>query len=259
MILLIHLLKQPESYNKYQDSISVEYTFTENDTTLVVSFGILDKTDDSKLYCSKTFNLAKEEYKGGVYSFFLMDRYTDSLDIELVPYMTDRKSAVPVAYDGNTVNLVRFYITESMNDVYVFLYVVDADTQETNGLKIEEVPCGILKSSTRALMSQCPELKSKFEYWKLRYELKLNLDVSNTITYLENQIDVLYQVVEKLIQKANLDVSEYAEILNAVKINSVTTVKSNESIRDDIVKDKSNVREAQKVYYEKLKALQQKS
>lgn len=256
---LIYLLKQAGFSNpKYSDTLNINYSFTENESTLEIFIDVLDNQNDTKLYCSKTFNISKEEYKGGVYTLFIMDRYTDCLDIEIVPYATDRKSTLPIAYDGNTLSLVRFYITEDTKDSYIFIYGLDKEITEIDGNKIEEVPLGILGSSTRAIMSKCPELKRKFDYWKLRYELKLKADVSNTITYLEGQIDVLYQIIDKLIKVSNVDVSEYAEILNAVATNSVLTVKSPENIRDDIVKDKSNIRKAQKLYYTALKALQDK-
>ena len=74
-----------------------------------------------------------------------------------------------------------------------------------------------------------------------------SVDIYNTVTYLESQVDALTRLV---LQLTNSN-SEAAKILRKADKYSVLDIKNEDKILQEFETDKKNVRDMQKEYYDK--------
>lgn len=72
-----------------------------------------------------------------------------------------------------------------------------------------------------------------------------NLDIYDTVTYLESQVDAL----TKIALGNNSD--DVKAVLTAANEHSVFNIKSKEKMIDEMHKDKAKIRSLQKEYYDK--------
>ena len=74
-----------------------------------------------------------------------------------------------------------------------------------------------------------------------------SVDIYNTVTYLESQVDALTRLI---LQLTNSN-SEAAKILRKADKYSVLDIKDKDKILQELETDKKNVRDMQKEYYDK--------
>lgn len=100
----------------------------------------------------------------------------------------------------------------------------------------------------RFVRDQVEFLKLKSDKFILKQELLKNIDIYDSIAYLEAQIDVLMDIIIKADIIPTSQLSEYNNFLEAANKNSVLTVKSKEMLKKEI-EHKSLIRKLQKSYY----------
>lgn len=232
-------------------SVYVLYSFSESDDGIHFGFKLVSMFDSSKVYSDRVVNINKKGYSGGLFSI-TSSRTGDKYGVHIYPKYTSRKVSKPFSWDVDVCNLVRFYITDDLQDMYIYLYYNDTSTTTLGDLPIETVDLGVNSSVDELFFSKCPEIQEKMTGWNAKIDLQNRVNAYNSISYLEGQLDVLYKIVEKLIEKTGTDVSEYQELLNSVDTNSVLTLKDVKVVTKDILNDKSNVRKAQTEYYNVL-------
>ena len=72
-----------------------------------------------------------------------------------------------------------------------------------------------------------------------------NLDIYDTVTYLESQVDALTKIA------LGNDSDDVKAVLTAADEHSVFNIKSKEKMIDEMHKDKAKIRSLQKEYYDK--------
>lgn len=235
-------------------SVSVVYSFEKSEGSISFGFKLISMFDSSKIYSDRVVTINKNDYSGGLYSI-TSSRTGDKLGIHISPKYTKREVSKPFMWDDDVCNLVRFYITDDLQNMYIYLYYNDTSTDTLGNLPIESVDLGVNYSVDELFFSKCSEIHEKMTKWNAKIDLQNKVNDYNSISYLEGQLDVLYKIVEKLIEKTGTDVSEYKELLDSVDSNSVLTLKDIKVVTGDILDDKSNVRKAQTEYYKVLKGL----
>lgn len=233
-------------------SVYVVYSFDESDDSISFGFKLISMFDSSKVYSDRVVTINKKEYSGGLYSI-TSSRTGDKLGVHIFPKYAGRNVSRPFLLDDDVCNLVRFYITDDLQNMYIYLYYHDTSTDVLGNLPIETVDLGVNNSVDGLFFSKCPEVREKMTKWNAKINLQNKVNAYNSISYLEGQLDVLYKIVEKLIEKTGIDVSEYKELLDSVDSSSVLTLKDVKVVTEDILDDKSNVRKAQIEYYKVLK------
>lgn len=98
------------------------------------------------------------------------------------------------------------------------------------------------------IMMQCsPYYKNRAEHFNKKCDVMKSVDIYNTVTYLESQVDALTRLI---LQLTNSN-SEAAKILRKADKYSVLDIKDKDKILQELETDKKNVRDMQKEYYDK--------
>lgn len=233
-----------------------EYNIKETNDIVSFYFKVVDMNDSTKIYYDNTVDINKKDCVGGVYTITLDFRNCDNPSLMLIPHLTKRKSSISrYMPDNNINNLIRFYITDDMQDLYVYFYYYNQNETEIADTTIIDLESDKYYSADHAFVSNCPELQKKMPYWNAKVDLQNKVVALNSISYLEDQVDILYKIIQLLIKKTGVDISEYQDILNSIETNNVVSLKSISAIKKDIDEDKANVRKAQKEYYEQIQKL----
>ncbi len=233
-----------------------EYNVKETTDIVSFYFKVIDMNDSTKIYYDNTVNINKRDYAGGIYTITLDFRDRDNPSLMLIPHLTKRNSGIGrYMTDNNINNLIRFYITDDMQDLYVYFYYYNQNETEIAGAAIIDIEPDKYYSANHAFVSNCPELQKKMPYWNAKVDLQNKVVAFNSISYLEDQVDILYKIIQLLVEKTDIDISEYQDILNSIETNNVVNLKSISVIKKDIDEDKANVRKAQKEYYEQIHKL----
>ena len=85
---------------------------------------------------------------------------------------------------------------------------------------------------------------------KKRYHIGNHIDINNSASYLENEVDLLYKIIEILINKLGIDIGEdYRNIIQQISDLNVLSYKTPEKILDEILTDKTATRKTLNNYY----------
>ena len=90
-----------------------------------------------------------------------------------------------------------------------------------------------------------PYYTKRAEHIRKKWDMMANLDIYDTVTYLESQVDAL----TKIALGNNSD--DVKAVLTAANEHSVFNIKSKEKMIDEMHKDKAKIRSLQKEYYDK--------
>jgi len=167
----------------------------------------------------------------------------------------DYSNLYDVGYSIKDIGSLRFlslYITKNKQDIYIHpFFYINPDSINKDGYQYIEKEM-INSDHLSMLTSSCQELREYIEKWNMKkFILNPNIDISKSATYLETEVDTLYKIINILLDKIKIDVSEYQPIIDAVERNNVLNIKNLEKLVSEIDEDKQNIRKQQKIYYDK--------
>ena len=148
------------------------------------------------------------------------------------------------------VNIASVWIPETLDkDIVVVPHIRIDKFNDTDKVSYSEINL-VDDNPQKTLLSLVPEAYNKKDIWYLKHQhIKSLIDPLSSIAYLEDQVDILYKIINILLEKTNTDVSEYKQILDTVDQYSVSKIKSLDKINSEIKEDKSKIRAIQKEYY----------
>lgn len=92
---------------------------------------------------------------------------------------------------------------------------------------------------------------SEIAFKKKRNNIGNYIDINDSASYLENEIDILYKIIEILISKLGIDIGEdYKNIIQQISHLNILSYKTPEKILDEILTNKTAVRKTLNNYYE---------
>ena len=235
--------------NQYKD-IRLKVSETESDVVIKVTFEY--KTKALGEY-SLEEKFKKSEYKNSVLEVTLLKNNTLSPYNELLLLRKFCRVQAPISSSDNS----RCFWCASMFITDDTIYVVPRIrlTSTSNIFDNSEHIDTSFENLTpqKVLFNFCSEAKAIAEKWHAKKIYLGDIDVNSSISYLENQVDVLYKIIEKIVEKTGVDVSEYKDVLDAVENSSSLKVNTIEKITSKLNRDKALVRHCQEEYYTKRK------
>ena len=141
----------------------------------------------------------------------------------------------------SSLKIARISISDDAKDNLVYLN--QAYNLKSNNFEI--APLDKNKITISGIMKQLsPFFAKRFNQWKNKSKIMNTVDIYDSISYLEAQVDAL----TKLVLKLTTDDSEEKKILTAADSSSVLNIKSEDSILKEF-QNKKLVRDLQKGYY----------
>ena len=236
--------------NQYRD-ISISATETEDTLTIKAHF-TPSASYMSEYDIEKTFY--KSEFKDTVTDLTLIKKKIENpYELMVLTRKYNRVVAPLVApVNGRLLPYATVFITD--DTVWIIPRVrLTINSNKFDNCEYSEEDFGD-KTTQQVLFDHCPEAKAVADKWYIKKEaLSDSIDVNSSISYLENQVDVLYKILDQLIEKTGIDVEEYKDIMNEVNVNSSLTVNSLEKVASKISKNKKQIRDRQKAYYRMLR------
>lgn len=215
----------------------ITYDMEKDENGLTFSF----KTTYMDRDVADTVVLPFETYKGKILQVTL--QMTDGVETRVYPlYEIQSRYHILSANNNDAMMLARISIADDCEDIVVYL---DEPTDYTDeDAQVIDKDAAYSKSYMMKLYS--PFYARKMERNIKKWNMMESLDIYNTVTYLESQVDALTRLVLQLGDEA-----EIKQILTAANEHSVLDVKQATKIIDELRTDKRQVRELQRDYYDK--------
>lgn len=220
-------------------SPEIEYSIVKTDDGISISFkGVVR---DCKI--NETLDLPFNTYKGKVLQVSLQWTYTCELRVSPMYEMTSRYYSAS-ANQNEEYKLCRVSIAPDCKDVVIFLEkATDYICPDANNVVVSKDTI----TKTQITQQYSPFYKERCDYIHKKVTMMKSVDIYNTVTYLESQVDALTRLV---LQLTNSN-SEAAKILRKADKYSVLDIKDEDKILQEFETDKKNVRDMQKEYYDK--------
>lgn len=220
-------------------SPEIEYSIVKTDDGISISFkGVVR---DCKI--NETLDLPFNTYKGKVLQVSLQWTYTCELRVSPMYEMTSRYYSAS-ANQNEEYKLCRVSIAPDCKDVVIFLEkATDYICPDANNVVVSKDTI----TKTQIIQQYSPFYKERCDYIHKKVTMMKSVDIYNTVTYLESQVDALTRLV---LQLTNSN-SEAAKILRKADKYSVLDIKNEDKILQEFETDKKNVRDMQKEYYDK--------
>lgn len=242
---------QDARVNQYKD-ISISASETDDTLTIRIDF-ISGVPNIDSYFLEKTFY--KNEFKGIVTSINVFKKKFESPYNLLVLTRKYNRVAAPMSTPVNSksCDVGTLYISED-NTVWIVPRIrLSENSHKFDNCEYSEEVFGE-RTTQQVLFEHCPEAKIVADKWYIKKEaLSDSIDVNSSISYLENQVDVLYKILNKIIEKTGIDVSEYQEILTEVERASSLNINTLTDVKDKINKNKGYIRGRQQAYYRMLR------
>jgi hypothetical protein len=228
--------------NPYRDII---FSITESDTVLTLSFDLINN------YGKKIHTIISEVNKqdnADKITTIVMSEKSGSITSKIVNnYTKIGFTSADYQQDYGDINLARLYISEDMKDVCIYLYFPAPNVLGCTNIEVKDDPA----ISSFYLFQYCESAKKIYDNWMTKQTIIGNpIDMSKSITYLESQVDILYKILNSIVAKTNIDVSEFKSVIDAIDANSVLNIKTQDKIVEELNTDKAEIRRLQKQYYE---------
>ena len=220
-------------------SPEIEYGIVKTDDGISISFkGVVRDCE-----IDKTLNLPFNTYKGKVLQVSLQWTYTCELRVSPMYEMTSRYYSAS-ANQNEEYKLCRVSIAPDCKDIVIFLEkATDYICHDANNVVFPKDAI----TKTQIIQQYSPFYKERCDYIHKKVTMMKSVDIYNTVTYLESQVDALTRLV---LQLTNSN-SEAAKILRKADKYSVLDIKNEDKILQEFETDKKNVRDMQKEYYDK--------
>lgn len=205
---------------------------------------------ERKRLFSKTYNLNNSFIKNTCfYIYKFLDRQGLS---NLVIAGKGNKESVFDAYKLNSFEEVIVYLGDNINEILVL--IPNTPVLDTGDIGTY----GELKTS-EAIIQEFPKYREKYNTLEAKRRVLADIDITESISGIEAQIDFLSKLVLVILNKfpqikqnlllENIDIKRFEKI---IEDTSVMSVKSQEGALDEIQKQKSIVRNKQRVYYKEI-------
>ena len=242
-----------------RDISDAAYTFREDENNLYIDIAITynsewydDMTNDNN---DETFStvINKKLYAGQLLSIALL-RAQAHTTFNRINVNTKYNKLIPPlskSADPRVFTTMSIWIPSNTSDsILIFPHTRTTEAgNQIEGMEYEVVDL-IDRDPQTTLISKVEEAGFKVEKWYLKKQTVCDLiDPYDSLSYLEGQVDVLYKIIDMLIEKTGVDVGEYQELLNNIDRYSVVNVKTLDKINSEIITDKAKVRSIQKGYY----------
>ena len=108
------------------------------------------------------------------------------------------------------------------------------------------------------ILEEFPESKIGFMKKDAKSDLFMDVDLPNSLSYLEAQMDFISKTVFFLMEQfpgLKEQLNGYEDYKKAILKNSVLNIKDNTNCVEEIIKNKAKVRKAQKTYYQNKQSM----
>lgn len=237
-----------------EGGIQAEFTFLEAKVEEIENTEGLDNSEeqDAKVTkvpkSTKTFDILFDRDKGhirDVRTSFLLEEYglvcTDRFNRQMVnEYRYDSFRG------GNSEPIMTYSISPDMQEI-VILFRTGIDKPTFDG-EVEYIEFNFERDKSFAYrMSEVSSfVKSRVDrYYNKRNDIIEDIDIYNTVAYLEAQVDALTRLVLKLTDKDTDEVN----ILKEADKYSVLDIKTTDNMIKEFREDKGNARKKQTAFY----------
>ncbi|WP_298563116.1 hypothetical protein [uncultured Phascolarctobacterium sp.] len=198
--------------------------------------------------CNKIFDIIFNDHKGkirnlrisrtfGDYTLCYSDRFSFQ---RLVDFTSDGHRSLGHA------PILNFSVNEDGSEVVIFLRSRTFKPDYKNGQYVS-LETNLWKSYILHLMEHSDFCKRKIEnYVQKRENITEWVDIYDTVTYLESQVDALTRLVLKMSENRK---SDEVDILKSADRFSVLDIKTADNIKNEFEKDKANARKRQDNFY----------
>jgi hypothetical protein len=216
-----------------------------NDTTTQC----IVEDEDSKI--KLTFRNSTEEYivsldknksVGKIYNIVLCEGKERKIVVAYEKYGYFSRSIFPTAPSGNEEKLAQVFIGNV--DIIIGLMFGCSEVKDFENIIIEED-----ETMTNAFCRISSEYEEATRPLFAKFRMINKVDIYNSVTYLESQVDTLTRIILKLYNEND----KLRELLVNADKYSVLDIKDNDVILGEIERDKKNIRNLQKEYYEDKK------
>lgn len=217
----------------------VQYNIEKIDTGIIFSF----KTIFMNQNISDKLFLSFEKYKDKIFHISIQQTHKIETKIYSI-YELPSRYKLFTEYNNAGMNLARISISPDCQDIAIILSF--PTNYICNSAKTINWNPNISKAKMMLLYS--PYYRKRAEQYRRKYEMMSSLDIYDSITYLESQVDALTKYILK-----NGNQDDLLQILKEADKDSVLNIKSKEKIINELNHDKAKVRKLQEVYYDKTK------
>lgn len=205
--------------------------------------------EDSKI--KLTFRTNTEEYItsldknksiGKIYNIVLCEGKEKKIIVAYEKYGYFSRSTSPAAPSGNEEKLAQVFIGNV--DIIVGLMFGCSEVKDFENIVIEEN-----ETMTNAFCRISSEYEEATKPLFAKFRMINKVDIYNSVAYLESQVDALTRIMLKLYNENN----RLRELLVNADKYSVLDIKNSDTILEEIERDKKNIRNLQKKYYEDKK------
>jgi hypothetical protein len=222
----------------------ISYNITE--TADAITFSIVLYDSNAIALDPMTMTFDKQKTAGKITTVMVSEKLHQFSLISTYNFNKILLSGVGSRQDYGITNVLRFYIDEETMDTTVALYYPATDIVGATNVDLPVTAYNIGEQ----FLENCPKAKARYLKWLEKQQIVGDpIDMASSITYLESQVDVLYDILKTIIAKIDIDVTKYQTLLNAVDATSVLTVKDIDKIVSEIQSDKASIRDIQKNYY----------
>lgn len=135
-------------------------------------------------------------------------------------------------------------VFEKNGDILIYLSLPADPAQGFNCIEVNTAE----RSSTSYIIENSLLYLQALENYSSKKTLIEQIDIYNSITYLESQVDAITKLLLSVIEPTAIS-SDLNDILQAADTHSVLNIKSKEKIAYELHTDKKKIRELQEAYY----------
>ena len=246
MMKIIQVAPENIEKSNFVSYRNINYKVEDLEDHVRITFIVL--ADDKYKSNELAVNLYKDQHAGRI-NTIKVSNIDDKFSY--VYYTTNFKRSS----DGGTtpsnyeLNVARVWMSENTEDIVVYLYfnVGNTPIYDEGIIDYQVVEKEVDQKTT--FFKYCPEAYDIYKNWVVKSQIIGNpIDPSDSLSYLEEQVDILQDIVLQLVAKAGLDISNYQAILDKSSEYNVVKVKSAAKLMKEL-DNKARMRSAQKAYY----------
>lgn len=232
------------SHNKTNRHEGKEFSLSVDANKITLSFTV--EFSDAKRTKTIEFNL--EECKGKVMQAEMVN-CSDRGDVIIHPMYSTADYAldgVDARYEPRSI--ARIALSEDGTDgILHIIGHVDKPPEEIELIERDTQTCLPV-----FLSEYCPYFKTTFKKYQSKKKISDNVDMRNSLAYLETQVDALTRIVLSLVS----DDSEARRILAKAEESSILNIKTEDKLLEEF-ENKKTLRAYQEAFYTDIKKLEE--
>lgn len=237
-------------YKNNSNNVQEYINLNINNNILYIEMYKIEEAENKKfrynLSFKKQYNL-REIFAPNTVYYIYSDKNNEFSNVVKMGITEGDKLMFCEAYKLNADDNIVIYFGNNVNEVLVIvpkLYVFDnVNVQQYNNLRVSQV-----------ILQEYPIFKNTISKLDAKRKCLAGINVNESLSGLESQIDLLSLIVKKIISKypdLQYD-TEIVSFFNALSLNSVNTLKSNKEMLEEMNKQKTIIRNKQREYYESI-------